>query len=305
MENRKSPKVCVIMSTYNGEKYLKEQIDSILKQKNIDLSLYISDDRSTDETTKIIEEYQKEYKNITLHINETNKNFTYNFLDSLFLFKDNTEFDYYAFADQDDSWLEDKLISAINLIESKFDESECVLYSSNLKIVNEKLEWNGEYLNNYIPKKYQILGRNVVTGCTVVMNKSFKNLVTEHYPENIYLHDYWLALIANFCKNAHYIYDENAYILYRQHGNNLIGSNKGKMKKVCKILFGKTPEIRRKHNLVSRFYELYKDEIVDEDENLIFRLANYKKFKNRMKLLFSSSKRVSFRLKTLIFFRKY
>lgn len=305
MENQKLPKVCVIMSTYNGEKYLKEQIDSILKQKDIDLSLYISDDRSTDETTKIIEEYQKEHKNITLHINENNKNFTYNFLDSLFLFKDNTEFDYYAFADQDDSWLEDKLISAINLIKSKFNESESVLYSSNLKIVNEKLEWNGEYLNNYIPPKYQILGRNIVTGCTVVMNKSFKNLATEHYPENIYLHDYWLALIASFCKNAHYIYDENSYILYRQHGNNLIGSNKNKLKRILSFLFKKIPENERTHNLVLKFYELYKNEVLSDDLNLIEKLAYYKKFRNRNSLIWNSHGKISNRLKIKILLKKY
>lgn len=305
MEYKKSPKVCVIMSTYNGEKYLREQIDSILKQKDIDLSLYISDDRSTDETTKIIEEYQKEYKNITLHINETNKNFTYNFIDSLFFFKDNTEFDYYAFADQDDFWLEDKLISAIKLIESKYSESESVLYSSNLKIVNEKLEWNGEYLNNYIPQKYGILGRNIVTGCTAVMNKSFKNLATKHYPENIYLHDYWIALLANFCKNAHYIYDKNAYILYRQHGNNLIGSNKNKLKRVCSFLFKKKPEIKRTHNLILKFYELYGAEILPEDLALIEKLAYYKKFKNRNSLLWNSHGKISNRLKIKILLKKY
>ena len=95
MENL--PKICVIMSTYNGEKYLKEQIDCILAQKDVEVTLHIFDDISKDSTVEIAKEYEKNNSNVFVHVNEKNKNFTYNFLDALFSFKDNQDFDYYAF----------------------------------------------------------------------------------------------------------------------------------------------------------------------------------------------------------------
>ena len=174
MENK--PKIAVIMSTYNGEKFLNVQIDSILAQKDVDLSLYIFDDCSKDNTVSIAKEYEQKYDNVHIKVNEKNKNFTYNFLDALFSFKENEEYDYYAFADQDDYWLEDKLITGIKQIEQK---GKCTLYSSNLKVVDGDLKYEGRnFLNIDKLKYYDEVCRNVVTGCTIIMDKEFKNLAS-------------------------------------------------------------------------------------------------------------------------------
>jgi rhamnosyltransferase len=281
----KLPKVAIIMSTYNGEKYVGEQIDSILKQNGVNVDIHIFDDRSTDNTVNVIKEYTKKHKNIYLTINETNKNFTYNFLDGLFSLKDNNTYDYYAFADQDDWWVEDKIISAIDKINAI---DKCTLYSSNLKIVDGLLQPTGK---NYDHKIADILQKNCVTGCTAVMDKAFKELVTLHYPKNtIYLHDYWVALIANLCKDAHYIYDKNAeHILYRQHGTNQIGVNnrlKAKLKRYMQILFKKVPYERTTTNLVTVFYNTFKDEIRKEELPVLERVAGINKLKNRLGLAF-------------------
>jgi len=281
----RDPKVCVIMSTYNGEKYLREQVDSILSQKDVELTLCVFDDCSTDSTTEIIKEYMKENENVKLTVNEKNKNFTYNFLDALFSFRENEEYDYYAFADQDDFWLDTKIISAIKMIE---ETGECTMYSSNLKVVDSELKPTGDEMmhKKYKQGHYDILCKNVVTGCTIVMDKAFKNLATKHYPENIYLHDYWLAIIAHYCKNAHFVYDTCPdYILYRQHGSNLIGvNNKGEVKRMMKKLFTKTDKIKTIQNLIQVFGNLYKDEINEKDRKIIEKSGNVKRLGNRFYL---------------------
>lgn len=294
------PKIVVIMSTYNGEKFVKEQIDSILAQKDVDLTLHIFDDCSKDRTVDFVKEYEKKNKNVFLHINEKNKNFTYNFLDALFSFKDNQNYDYYAFADQDDFWLEDKLISAINKIKEK---GKCSLYCSNLKIVDENLIYAGNNMmpQNYINKHYDILCKNIVTGCTVVMDNDFKNLATKFYPENIYLHDYWLALIANYCKDANFIYDEDpSHILYRQHGTNLIGSNKNILKKFKKKVLQKSS-----YNLVKNFYQLYGNFIIENDLKVFKKASELNKIKNRFLLFFKIKSNFSLEFKIKLLLNNY
>jgi len=302
----KLPKVAVIMSTYNGEKYLKDQIDSILAQKDIDLTLHIFDDCSKDNTVSIIKDYQLKHKNINLTINEKNKNFTYNFLDGLFSFKDNNEYDYYAFADQDDFWVDDKLISAINKINEK---GQCTLYCSNLKIVNENLQYGNNDMmpKNHVNKHYDVICKNIVTGCTIVMDNDFKNFATRFYPENIYLHDYWLALIANYCSGTNFIFDPNPeHILYRQHGKNLIGENKGNIfKRFWKLYFKKIEYNKTTRNLIKTFNNMYGELIYEQDREIFNMLSEVDKFKNRFKLFFKVKCNFSTIFKIKMLLNKY
>ena len=280
----KLPKIAVIMSTYNGEKFLKEQIDSILVQKDVDLTLYIFDDVSKDNTVNIIKEYMKKHKNIVLNVNKKNKNFTYNFLDALFSFKENNKYDYYAFADQDDFWLEDKLITAINQIKEK---GECTLYCSNLKAVDEKLQYLGKNSKpkNYIFHWHDQITSNLTTGCTVVFDNIFKRLATKHYPEGLVYHDCWVGLIANYCKGAHYILDMNPdHILYRQHGSQASGGVASELTFKERIkLFLKGHQIN--FDLIRLFLNNYYNEINENDKIIIEKFLRYKKLSNKIYLL--------------------
>ena len=277
-------KVFILMATYNGEKYLREQIDSLLNQKDIDVFIRVADDRSTDSTPAILEEYKKKYKNFDYYINEKNKGFTYNFLDLYFSIK-NEEFDYCAFSDQDDVWLDDKVITGINQIEEKNSPKGC-LYCSNLKLVNEKLEEYGMQEDKGILKatRYSFLVSNIATGCTIVIDKKFYDHSVKYYPEGIHLHDYWLFLIAVF--TADYIYDFGAHILYRQHGNNQIGSNKKFFTKNKLHNF-----FHPKHSTTTLLKEMlkgYEKDINEEDLEQIKIAAFYKEsHKNKRKLFWS------------------
>ncbi len=302
---KKEPKVLVVMSTYNGEKFMAEQIDSILAQKDVAVTIHIFDDCSKDKTQEIAREYEKKDKRVVLHVNEKNKNFTYNFIDGLFTFKNEQGYDYYAFSDQDDFWVEDKLISAINKIE---EVGRCTLYSSNLKLVDGELKPLGANMVDmkYVNKKYDVACKNVVTGCTAVFDNDFKNLVTSKYPENIYLHDHWIALIANYVDGANFVYDICPdHILYRQHGNNQIGSDQSnKFILFLKYVKAKKLEtVKTTRNLVERFVELFGDKISEEDKPLFERLTKTNKCKNRFHLFFKMKKNnylSIFRIKMLL-----
>ena len=152
-------KVQVLLSTYNGEKYLKEQIESILKQKEVDKKLIVRDDGSSDSTIKILEEISNKNKKIIFYKGK-NIGPARSFME---LLKKSEEADYYSFADQDDIWEENKIISAINKL-NNINEPE--LYLSALGIVNESLEnietkkvsgkytFEGEMIKNFATRLY-------------------------------------------------------------------------------------------------------------------------------------------------------
>lgn len=267
----------VLMCTYNGERYLREQLDSILAQRDVAVSIKIADDRSTDSTVELLREYAQKYPNIEYSVNEKNKRFTYNFLDMLFSVKD-TEYDFYAFSDQDDVWLPEKLSRAIGKLEERSDSPHGVLYCSNLIVTDEKLnqirmmENDGSVLNC---NKNTVACQNIATGCTVVFDRSFLAQCTKHYPTGITLHDYWVLLIAAF--TANYIYDYNGYIYYRQHSSNQIGSNGGGAERWYSLL-----------PCIEAFLTLFGEEIGEKDRKILETVKNYRKnFFCKCKLLFS------------------
>jgi glycosyltransferase involved in cell wall biosynthesis len=267
MNNAKKPKVLVLLASFNGEKFIEQQIDSIFKQQDVDVYLAISDDRSTDSTIIIVNRLKEKYKRIEVSINEKNKGFTYNFLDLIFKYKD-SDFDYYALSDQDDYWLPNKLISAIR----KFGNTDSALYFSKLIDVDEKLNKiktkSGKAFNI---EKQEAIFKNCCTGCTAVFNLSFLRKVTEYYPNNIYLHDYWLYLIAVFL--AKVLPDENGYILYRQHSNNQIGSKSDFFSKVKK-------QKNHQAHLCEELLNGYSKYLNKEDIKLLQAMADYSKKKN-------------------------
>lgn len=274
------------MGTYNGERFLREQIDSILVQKGVEIFLKVADDRSTDKTVEILREYAEKYPNVSYSVNETNKNFTYNFIDLFFSCKNDAEYDYYAFSDQDDIWLEDKIIRAIEKIEEKEETQNGTVYCSNLVVVDGELNklsmQEDETIFKTSPKTY--FYENIATGCTMVFCRKFFEHATKYYPESIRLHDYWLFLIAVY--TADYVYDFDGYILYRQHGNNQIGTNKGKLSlaKVKKAFKTKGNNVR----LITELFSGFSGDIKEIYRQDLIMIRDYKKsIKKRFKFAFS------------------
>lgn len=262
------------MCTYNGEKYLREQIDSILAQKGVEVALKVADDCSTDGTVSILEEYRTAHPNVDYTVNQENKRFTYNFID-LFFSADGTDYDYFAFSDQDDFWQEEKLLSAIEQMERMPQNERGTLYCSNLIVTDGNLNPRGMQEGKRILKanKKTFPYENIATGCTCVFDAKFFRHCKKYYPQNIHLHDYWFFLIAAY--TAQYVYDLDGHILYRQHGGNQIGSNQ-------KLFTKRNVKGFRKYqgaqsSLARELLNGYGEEMSEKDKKRFLRVRDYKK----------------------------
>lgn len=236
--------VAVIMSTYNGEKYLREQLDSILGQVNVSVTLYVRDDGSVDETKQILSEYAKHYDSVHVEFAQ-NVGVGNSFMNALYATPDT--FDYYAFADQDDIWLENKLYEAVKTLK----DSGANLYVSNQECVNGEgkslgLRWLPDDERVFLNPE-GILCQNVLCGCTMALTKQFKRIICKEdkrpAPDvlNLKNHDGWIALVAAMGKGI--VYDNRSFMKYRQHGANVVGAYKASFGKRLRAKFRKI-----KHN---------------------------------------------------------
>ena len=211
-------KVDVLVATYNGEKYLREQLDSIIKQTYKNIRILISDDCSKDRTQEILQEYEKKDDRIKIFLHDRNLGSNKNFE---FLLRQ-VESKFYMLSDQDDVWLPEKIEKTIQ----KQKETGADLVFGDLEVVNEKLETIypsfGDFmlLNSKVNYLY-----NVVTGCTILSTKEFIEKILPFPTDSKYLiHDHWIGIVIAL--NGKLAYMPEKYIKYRQHGNNQVGTNK-------------------------------------------------------------------------------
>lgn len=219
-------KVDILLATYNGEKFLTEQLDSILNQSYQDFNLIISDDNSTDSTLKILEEYVKKDNRITIYKQEKNLGVVSNFE---FLISKITS-RYFMFSDQDDIWTEDKIEKSLETLRKTNSDivfTDLMVVDSNLNVLYNSY-WELKGLKNKILKynSFEALYlNNYVTGCTMLMKKDIISKVLPLPKSTKYvLHDYWIALIASQSGKVTFLNEPT--IKYRQHKNNKVGSKK-------------------------------------------------------------------------------
>lgn len=272
-------KVQVLLSTYNGEKYLKEQIESILKQEEVELSLLIRDDGSTDNTMQILTNLAEEHPNIQVYQGE-NLGPARSFME---LVSRSGDFSYYAFADQDDVWYPQKMIAAIRKLQEK--ENEPSLYLSALEIVDENLQTIEikKVTGNFTLEGVVI--KNFATGCTQVFNKKMRDIISEYQPRYLIMHDSWITRVC-YAIGGNVIIDENTYIQYRQHGNNVVGYHYGglkKLKKQFKIAYQEKISMRVK--IAEELKNGYGERLTDHAKELIENLICYPNNKEAKKWL--------------------
>lgn len=219
-------KLQILLSTYNGEKYICTQLDSIIAQDVEEKELLIRDDGSNDHTVSIIKAYTKLYSWITLYEGE-NIGVQKSFFD--LINHADIDADYFAFADQDDQWFPEKTKHAIEKLE-KFSNEKPSLYCSDKVIVDEELNPVNITVHCIVNKITfaNALVQNICTGCTTVINREMLFLLRQYVPKNAVMHDWWSYLLAAAYGNVYY--DSNAYIRYRQHGNNVLGAQTTRIK---------------------------------------------------------------------------
>ena len=212
-------KIAVLMSSYNGEAYIEEQINTVLAQKcDGKLSLWVRDDGSTDNTRSILEGYAKEGK-LNWYCGENLKP-ARSFME---LLSHCPGYDYYAFCDQDDHWYPDKLQAGISLLQQ---EERPAMAFSNARLVDGSLAPIGRNVYNRQPPVdfYSVLLSGGILGCTVVMNRALAKLLEGFSrPKDLIMHDYYCALVCTLFDGV-ILYDPLPHMDYRQHGNNVVGS---------------------------------------------------------------------------------
>lgn len=220
-------KVVVLLSSYNGEKYLKEQIDSILTQEGVVVQLIVRDDGSKDSTLDILEGYQTKGK--LKYYSGENKRTAQSFMDLVYAAP---EAEFYAFSDQDDYWLPDKLRIGVEQIK-KENCNTPLLYYGMPRIVDEKL-------NLILPQSAtcetmttfeSCLVNSKATGCTMIFNKVLWHILKSARPEYVLMHDAWAHKVC-LALEGKVIFDPDVHILYRQHGNNVVGVPKNLLGKI-------------------------------------------------------------------------
>lgn len=220
--NRDMLKVFVLLSTYNGEKFLEEQLESILRQREVEIELLIRDDGSTDRTLEIIERWEKKLK-INFYIGP-NVGPARSFMDLIKHVDENA--DYYAFCDQDDYWMPDKLLAALQHLH-QYKEEEPILYYGKAKRVGANLEEiDSPFHKNYHTEKFsQVLVENAACGCTMVFNRCLLRKIKKYEPNYLQMHDSWILTVCA-ALDGKICYDPYSHILYRQHDNNKVGGLK-------------------------------------------------------------------------------
>ena len=264
-------KVIVLLSSYNGEKYISEQIDSILKQKNVEVELIVRDDGSKDETIKILNDYANKYPNFSYY-QGNNLGPAFSFLD---LIRKAGDAGYYALSDQDDVWDDDKLYIGIKSLK-RINNQQPLLYHCNTRIVDKDLNVLRIGKKEVRAKsKYSSLMENRATGCTMIFNDEAKRLINKCSPTYVSMHDSWIYLVVSFFGKV--VYDNQPHMSYRQHGNNVIGArtNKGEYlkSKILRIFdFNKRP----RYKLTKSFLALYGKELSDEEYAKSKKLIDYR-----------------------------
>lgn len=221
--------VHIMLGTYNGEKYIKEQIDSIIQQTYKEWKLYISDDSQDNGTIQIIKEYLVKFPEKMVLLEKRDRtdgakgNFSY-------LFENMGTADYYLFCDQDDVWNTEKLKYLVKIMDNMNNDNPRLLYH-NIEVVDEELksictsftEYSGLTLRKNDSLK-QLLMYNCIPGCSMIFNNALKELINKIPQENA-MHDWWVVLVAE-CFNSEIIYVKKILGLYRQHRDNEIGAIK-------------------------------------------------------------------------------
>ncbi len=222
--------VAVLMSAYNGGKYIREQIDSILEQEGVGLTLYIRDDGSSDTTPDILGEYAAKDTRVRF-INpdeRINLGVCGSFLMLVrYALKDDRGTEYFSFADQDDFWRSDKLKRAVEQLQNAGSSKHGALYISNKTIADAGLSVIREEHMRIQNDLFDAFWPNVVAGCTMVMDRKLAGCAVRYIPGREHFHDAWVLRIARLIGSG-VVFDRYAgSMLHRQHGDNTFGFDDG------------------------------------------------------------------------------
>ncbi|HFI1127640.1 TPA: glycosyltransferase family 2 protein [Klebsiella variicola] len=307
-------KIDVLLATYNGEKYIAEQIESILlnfqKVTEYDCRLLISDDGSTDDTIQIINNISKLDNRIIL-VNTTKKGGVKENFNGLI---NSSSADYIFFCDQDDFWLPAKMRMFIDrFISIEKEYAGPILIHSDLCVTNGYLSPQSESMFKYQninanPSFNELIVSNSVTGCVMACNKTLLNIARESTIIESIMHDWYLALIAKAFGRIDFI--DSSLILYRQHGGNQVGAKPFNLSAILSIYKIHDNYIKAKSSIVKTqdqarlFLNDFSDKIERNNASLLLQFSSPKDvniFKRLSLFLNNDFKKKGF-IRNIVFF---
>ena len=270
--------VLVLLSTYNGQKYLREQLDSLYVQEGVNINILARDDGSKDDTIAILYEYQHKFGKMNI-IEGSNIGCARSFC--MLINEAATKYDvydYYAFCDQDDVWLPNKLYVAASSM-NKLPKANR-LYFSAANYVDANMRFLGKKNSpNYFDYKTCVF-RNPALGCTMVYDGAFLRLINTDYGKRIedenplQLHDVWAFICANYL-GTQILCDNKSFINYRQWGGNVTNAKKSFFNKYLSAIKRVRKESNWRQNQTRIFLHIFRDQIPEEKRFFLECLCDY------------------------------
>jgi len=281
VNSTENPIVEVLLATYNGEKYLVEQLDSLLAQEGVGISLLVSDDGSNDRTLEILEQYKTlflEFRLLAGPRNGPQANF--------FFLLSHSKGEFVALCDQDDIWNTNHLKNSL----SRLTPNEASVTFSSV----QEFSTEHPHKNRIWPKKIRlnrvenILFENPARGCTLVMNRQFIEIIINRLPRDSIMHDWWIALIglSYECISA----GTQPEIKYRIHSNNAVGPTPGILTRIIRFArilgTGSMPAMTQ----VDALYKIHSFEIAEQTQNVLLNWMRPVSFKALVKQVFIATR---------------
>jgi glycosyltransferase involved in cell wall biosynthesis len=272
----KEPEIDVLMATWNGSRFIEEQLDSLFCQTFQNFRLIVRDDGSSDTTLQIVEQYRARRPNsVLVRKNSSRQGACRNFS----LLAAESTAPYFAFADQDDIWRADKLeleLAAAKSMETEHDVHTPVLVFSDMELVGADNQliahsvWRMKYVNPHRATLGSMLVQNLVNGCTVLGNRSLL-LQGMPIPEEAFMHDFWLGLVAAAFGTLRPL--DATTVRYRQHQHNTMGAGSGlRIGDAFKRLRGDPSfkqGIERSRRQAEKFSEQYATQLSAEQKEIL------------------------------------
>jgi glycosyltransferase involved in cell wall biosynthesis len=281
--------IAILMTTFNGGKYLDLQLISIENQNHTNWELHISDDGSTDQTLNIIKEFQNRTTNkVIIYKTENNLGFVNNFFS---LINKDIKADHFVLADQDDIWCSEKLSRSLTYLKSQ-DLAYPALYCGRTQLIDVHGKFKGKSpLFKKPPDFRNALVQSIAGGNTMAMNKAAQAILRQTLPYSKYVasHDWWMYIVIT-AHSGHVHYDPTPCLLYRQHPQNLIGANIGIRAKLQRLKFLTSGGFRDWNDLHLKALGRLPTPLSGETKNALrtFSELRSKNFLTRFRKVFSS-----------------
>lgn len=278
-EKVSNKQIAIMMATYNGAKYIGEQIDSILRQTYQDWKLFIHDDCSNDATFQILQQYQEKYPKKIKVITDSSViggSSEKNFAAIQKWVTNNHDFSYFMFADQDDFWFPNKIERSLYKMKESEKNDLPILVHTDLEVVDDNLNIINDSFFEYraldvdVTELNRILIQNNITGCTMLWNRSLNNLLDLN-SNAVAMHDWWISLVAaSFGK---IVCLKEPTIKYRQHGGNVVGATQvNTLGFIIKRLLGNShvkETLKLSFEQAESFLKVYQNSLSNEETDII------------------------------------